>query len=115
MFVILALGCGSLMWTYSFGILLVAAAVTGMGAGGARVGKESMLVDSAPARLRGVAFSFLYLCFDIGVATGSMGGGLVASFSGYGTIYVLVGVLRLLTAGGFAVAMRQLGSGRERT
>ena len=74
---------------------------------------ESMVIDAAPARLRGLAFSFLYLCFDIGIGVGSMGGGLVASFTGYGTIYGLVGVLCLLTAGLFALATRKFGSGKE--
>ena len=74
-----------------------------------------MVVDAAPARLRGMAFSLLYLCYDVGIAVGSMGGGLVASFTDYGTIYVLVGVLCLLTAGLFAVATRKFGPGKQRT
>jgi MFS family permease len=115
MFVILALGSGGLFGTYSFGILMVMAAVTGMGSGGARAGLESMIVDAAPARLRGMAFSFLYFCFDVGIGLGSMGGGLVASFTGYGTIYVLVGVLCLLTSGLFALATRKFGLGKART
>jgi MFS family permease len=115
MFVILALGSGGLLWTYSFGVLLVMATVTGMGSGGARAGLESMVIDAAPARLRGTAFSFLYLCFDVGIGLGSMGGGLVASFTAYGTIYGLVGVLCLLTSGLFALATRKLGLGKART
>jgi MFS family permease len=115
MFLILAPGSGGLVWTYSFVILLVAGGVTGAGAGGARAGMESMVVDAAPARLRGMAFSLLYFCFDIGIAVGSMGGGLVASFSDYGTVYLLVAVLCLLTAGGFAVAARRFGLGTQGT
>lgn len=115
MFILLALGSWGLVGTYSFGILLVMAAVTGMGSGGARPGMESMVVDAAPAKLRGTAFSFLYLCFDVGIALGSMGGGLVASLAGYGTVYMLVGLLCLFTVGGFALATRKLGLGKEET
>ena len=113
MFVILALGSGGLLWTYSFGILLLMAAVTGIGSGGARAGMESMVVDAAPARLRGMAFGLFYLCFDVGIAVGGAGGGLVATLTSYGTLYQLVGASCLLTAGVFAVAARKFGSGKE--
>jgi MFS family permease len=106
MLFVLAIGCWGLNWTYTFGMLLVMAAVTGLGSGGSRVGLETMLVDAAPAGLRGMAFSLLYLCFDIGIGTGSMAGGLLASLAGYGTLYALVGVLCLLTAAAFGAVMR---------
>ena len=105
MFIILALGFWGLDWAYSFGMLMVMAAVTGVGFGGARVGLETMVVDAAPTKLRGMAFSLLYLCFDIGIGGGSMAAGLLSSYTDYGTLYVLVGILCLLTAGGFALAM----------
>ena len=113
MFIILALGYWGLNWTYGFGMLLAMAAVTGVGFGGARVGLETMVVDAAPAALRGMAFSFLYLCFDVGIAVGGVGGGLMASFIDYGTLYALVGVTCLLTAVGFALAMSRSSSGEE--
>ncbi|HEM61489.1 MAG TPA: MFS transporter [Chloroflexi bacterium] len=112
MFLILALGSGSLVWTYSFAMLLLVAAVIGIGVGGARVGLESMLVDAAPASLRGTAFGLLYLCFDIGIASGSMAGGLLASFTDYGTLYALVGVICLLTTGAFGAVTREERSSR---
>lgn len=113
MLVILALGFWGLDWTYTFGMLLAMAAVTGLGFGGARVGLETMVVDAAPTRLRGMAFSLLYLCFDVGIGGGSMAVGLLASYTDYGSLYVLVGILCLLTAGGFALAMSRSSSAQE--
>jgi MFS family permease len=115
MFVVLALGYVGLNWTYTFAILIAMAVLQGFGFAGARVGLETMVVDAAPARLRGTAYSLLYFCFDGGIAVGSMATGILASFTGYGTLYVLVGVLCLLTAAAFGAVTRQPARAEEHT
>jgi MFS family permease len=114
LFAVLALGYMGLNWTYSFAMLLAMAAIQGVGFGGVRVGMETMVVDAAPAKLRGTAYGFLYFCFDSGIAVGSILTGILATFTGFGTLYVLVGVLCLLTAGAFSVLMpRPTPAGEE--
>jgi MFS family permease len=110
LFAVLAVGHMGLNWTHSFGMLLVIAAIQGTGFAGVRVGMETMVVDSAPAKLRGTAYGLLYFCFDSGIAAGSILTGLLAAFTGYGTLYVVVGVLCLLTAGAFGALMRRAGT-----
>jgi MFS family permease len=106
MFVVLALGYMGLNWTFTFTFLIAMAVIQGVGFAGVRVGLETMVIDAAPARLRGTAYSLPYFCFDSGLAVGSMATGILASFTGYGTLYVLVGVLCLVTAAVFGAAIR---------
>lgn len=115
LFAVLALGYMGLNWTYSFGMLLAMAAIQGVGFGGVRVGMETMVVDAAPAKLRGTAYGLLYFCFDSGIAVGSMLTGILATFTGFGTLYVLVGVLCLLTAGAFSVLIQRPTPAGEET
>jgi MFS family permease len=107
MFVTLALGYMGLNWTHTFTILIAMGVLQGMGFAGVRVGTETMVVDAAPARLRGTAYSLLYFCFDGGIALGSMVTGLLVGSIGYGTLYLLVGVLCILTAAAFGVVMHR--------
>jgi MFS family permease len=107
MLFVMAAGYIGLNWTYAFGLLVAMAVVQGVGFGGSRVGLETMVVDNAPAKLRGTALSLLYLCFDSGIALGNLLMGGLASFAGYGRTYALIGVLCILTALVFATVMRK--------
>jgi MFS family permease len=104
---ILALSVMGLNWTYAFGALMLMAALQGLGVGGARVGLETMVVDSAPAEVRGTALSLLYFCFDLGIGVSGVAIGAVAALWGYGEGYLLVGALCILTLLLFAGVMRR--------
>jgi MFS family permease len=96
-----------LNWTYAFGMLLLMAALQGIGFGGARVALETMVVDNAPTEVRGTALSLLYFCLDLGVAISGLAIGAVAALRGFGQGYLLVGVVCALTLLLFALVMRR--------
>jgi MFS family permease len=96
-----------LNWTYAFGVLLLMAALQGIGFGGARVALETMVVDNAPTEVRGTALSLLYFCLDLGVAISGLAIGAVAALRGFGQGYLLVGVVCALTLLLFALVMRR--------
>ncbi len=104
-----ALGVGlvGLNWTYSFVWLMAMALLLGAGFGGARVGLDTTVVDSAPASLRGTALSLNYLCFDAGVGLSGMLMGVLAGPAGYGSVYALIGVVCLLTMITYGLVMRK--------
>jgi MFS family permease len=104
---VLALSVVGLNWTYAFGALILMAALQGIGLGGARVGLETMVVDNAPAQVRGTALSLLYLCFDLGIGISGLVIGAVAGTWGYGEGYLLMGAACILTLLLFAAAMRR--------
>jgi MFS family permease len=103
----LGLGLVGLNWTYSFLWLVAMALLLGAGFGGARVGLDTTVVDSAPASLRGTALSLNYLCFDAGVGLGGVLSGVLAGPAGYGLVYALIGTVCLLAMIGFGVVMRK--------
>lgn len=103
----LALGLAGLNWTYSFPWLMAMALLQGIGFGGARVGLDTTVVESAPASLRGTALSLTYLCFDSGMGLGGVVMGVMAAPAGYGPVYALIGIVCLLTLIGFGLAMRR--------
>jgi MFS family permease len=104
---ILAVSLLGLNWTYAFGALMLMAVLQGIGFGGARVGLETMVVDDAPAEIRGMALSLLYFCLDLGIGVSGLAIGAVAALWGYGEGYLLVGVICILTLLLFAGVMRR--------
>jgi MFS family permease len=107
MLAILATSMLGLNWAYGLPTLLAMAVLQGIGLGGARVGLETTVVDTAPAEARGRALSLVYFCLDVGIGGGSLAMGAVADLMGYGQGYLVVGVLLLLTLVLFAGAMRR--------
>jgi MFS family permease len=107
MFGILALSVVGLNWAYSFGTLIAMAVLLGIGFGGSRVGLETIVVDTAPALVRGRALSLIYFCFDLGIGVAGLAIGAVADLAGYGQAYLLVGAACLLTALLFGAVMRK--------
>lgn len=107
MFAVLALSMAGLNWAYGFATLVAMAIMYGAGFGGARVGLDTIVIDSAPGTARGTALGLLYFCFDSGIAMGGMLIGVLASLLGYGSVYLLVGAICLLTMALFAAVMRQ--------
>ncbi len=104
---LLALSLAGLNWTYAFGTLMLMAVFHGLGFGGARVVLETMVVDSAPARVRGRALSIVYFCFDTGLAASGLLLGPVIDLAGYGMAFLLVGGVCVLALILFAAAMRR--------
>jgi MFS family permease len=102
---LLALSLAGLNWTYGFGTLMLMAVFHGLGFGGARVVLETMVVDSAPARLRGRALSVVYFCFDSGLAASGLLLGPVIDLAGYGMAFLMVGGVCVLALILFAAAM----------
>jgi MFS family permease len=107
---ILAFSLLGLNWTYAFGALILMAVLQGIGIGGARVGTETMVVDNAPADVRGTALSLLYFCFDLGIGVSGLAIGAVAALWGYGEGYLMVGAVCILTLLLFAGVMRKAGT-----
>jgi MFS family permease len=104
---LLALSLAGLNWTYAFGTLMVMAVFHGLGFGGARVVLETMVVDSAPAKVRGRALSIVYFCFDTGLAASGLLLGPIIDLAGYGMAFLLVGGVCVLALILFAAAMRR--------
>ena len=102
----LALGLMGLNWTYSFGSLIAMAALQGTGFGGVRVGLDTTVLEAAPASMRGTALSLNYLCFDTGIATGSVLMGFLAASAGFGQVYLLIGGVCLVTLISYGLVMR---------
>ncbi len=107
MFILLAISIAGLNWTYGFTMLLAMALVNGLGFGGTRVGLDALVLDSAPGRAKATALAVLYICFDSGIGAGSVVIGTLANLTGYGNMYLLVGVACLLTMVLFAAVMRR--------
>lgn len=107
MLMVLGLSAAGLNWAHDLGILVLMAFTYGLGFGGARVGLDALVVDSVPARARGTALGILYFCFDSGIGVGSAVLGILADLTGYGSLYLLLGVICLLITAIFAVAMRK--------
>jgi MFS family permease len=105
--IVLGLSMAGLNWTYGFAMLVLIALIHGLGFGGVRVGLDALVVDGAPQRARGTALGILYFCFDSGIAVGSVVIGMLADFAGYGNIYLLLGVMCVLTVIIFAAVMRR--------
>jgi MFS family permease len=104
---LLALSLAGLNWTYTFGALMVMAVFHGLGFGGTRVVVDTMVVDSAPVRLRGRALSVAYFCFDTGLAASGLLVGPILDLAGYGMAFLLVGGVCVLALILFAAAMRR--------
>lgn len=107
MFIILALSMAGLNWTYGFAMLVLIALINGLGFGGTRVGLDALVVDSAPAAVRGTALGILYLCYDSGIGAGSVVIGMLADLTGYGYVYLLLGAICIVTTVIFGAVMRQ--------
>jgi MFS family permease len=85
--VVVVLAMGGLAMVRTDAALLAAGALFGLSWGLARSGIDTAVVDAVSADLRGTAVGFLYTCFDIGVAIGSFGLGVVAQAQGYAAAF----------------------------
>jgi MFS family permease len=83
--------------------LLAAGAAFGLAWGLARAGLDTAVVDTVSAEARGTAVSFLYAMFDIGVAVGSFGLGLLAQAQGYAATFYAAAIWAIVALIGYLV------------
>lgn len=83
------IGCVLLYLTKSTGMLLVAAAFYGAGFGAIFPALQAWVIDRVEPQRRGVATATFYNAFDIGIGSGAMLLGLVATWSNYAMMYLV--------------------------
>lgn len=89
-------GCIILFMTKSTGMLLLAAVFYGAGFGAIFPGLHAWVIDRVEPQRRGVATATFYNAFDIGIGSGAMLLGLVATWSNYATMYLVSSLFFLL-------------------
>jgi predicted MFS family arabinose efflux permease len=89
-------GCVILFFTKSTGFLLLAAVFYGAGFGAIFPGLQAWVIDRVEPQRRGVATATFYNAFDIGIGSGAMLLGLVATWSNYATMYLVSSVFFLI-------------------
>nr|WP_223285457.1 MFS transporter [Paenibacillus sp. PL91] len=89
-------GCIILFFTKSTGLLLLAAVFYGAGFGAIFPGLQAWVIDRVEPKRRGVATATFYNAFDIGIGSGAMLLGLVATWSNYATMYLVSSVFFLI-------------------
>ncbi|AIF44766.1 MULTISPECIES: MFS transporter [Virgibacillus] len=77
-----------LSWLPNMMVMLVAAAIYGLGFGSVQPALQAWAVDKSPNNRKGMANATFFSFFDLGVGIGAMTFGQLASLSGYGAIYV---------------------------
>lgn len=77
-----------LSWLPNTGVMLLAAALYGLGFGSVQPALQAWAVNNAPSNRKGMANATFFSCFDMGVGIGAMSFGQIASMFGYHMIYV---------------------------
>jgi MFS family permease len=104
--VLLALPFFVLALVQSLPLLLGMAVLYGLGFGSARATLNTLMVDTVPTPIRGMAMSIAYGSFDLGIGLGSYVLGWVAQIQGYQAMYGAVGMVCLLGVVVFALLAR---------
>lgn len=78
-----------LTWLPNMTVLLIAAAIYGLGFGTVQPALQAWAVDQAPADRKGMANATFFSFFDLGVGMGAIIFGWVASHFGYAFIYMI--------------------------
>ena len=84
----------------------VAGALAGLGVGTAMSTFQAMAVANVEPWRRGVATSTYFTAFDLGIAAGSLIGGILADFVGYTIMYFVVAAFPIVAAAVSAVAVK---------
>jgi MFS family permease len=79
-------------------MILVAGSVMGIGYGALFSCFQALTVKLSPKHRRGSAMATFFLLFDSGYGLGSYFMGLIASFTDYRIMYVVAGLIPLLSA-----------------
>ncbi|MDR1051622.1 MAG: MFS transporter [Deltaproteobacteria bacterium] len=81
------------------GIMTAAAVVYGLGVGSMFPALQALTLSSAPPERRTAASALFLICFDIGIALGSLGMGFLAGrYSTYSVVFLVSGVFLILLA-----------------
>ena len=91
----LALGLLAVTWDQS--LLAIAAALTGLGFGGAQPALMALAIDRAGMHERGAAMGTFTAAFDLGIGAGSVVLGALISSAGFGTMYTVAGLVGVVT------------------
>src|SRR5690625_5408257 len=77
-----------LSWLQSTTVLLIAAAIYGLGFGSVQPALQAWAVDAAAADRKGMANATFFSFFDLGIGIGAIIFGWIAQQFGYGYIYL---------------------------
>jgi predicted MFS family arabinose efflux permease len=107
---LLGLAAAGLLATTAFPVgpgLLVSAVVAGAGMGGMATASLVGVMSAVEADEYPLASALWNLTFDIGIACGGLGLGVVAQFAGYRAAFVLTAVAILVALGGAVLQLRR--------
>jgi len=76
-----------LSWLPNMGVMLIAAALYGLGFGSVQPALQAWSVEKAPSNRKGMANATFFSFFDLGIGVGAMTFGQLAFLFGYGSIY----------------------------
>lgn len=91
----------------SLPLFCLAGALGGLGIGSAMGTFQAMAVTAVPPNRRGVATSTYFVFFDLGIAIGSFGAGIIASGVGYTGMFEIMAVFPILACIFFLVAGKE--------
>lgn len=77
-----------LAWLPNTTVMLIAAAIYGLGFGSVQPALQAWAVNEAPSNRKGMANATFFSFFDLGVGLGAMSFGQLAYMFGYGVIYL---------------------------
>ncbi|GGA42303.1 MFS transporter [Paenibacillus physcomitrellae] len=95
--VLFAIGMIMLSQAHSSAMVLIAGVVMGIGYGALIPCFQALAMKLAPAHRRGSANGTFFLLFDLGYGLGSYFMGLIASYSDYRLMYLVAGLVPLLS------------------
>ncbi|PLT33442.1 MFS transporter [Bacillus sp. V5-8f] len=80
-------------------MLLVAGGIIGVGFGTLMSSFQSIAIQSAAPKRRGLAMATYFVLFDLGVAAGSFLLGILAAYIGYGSVYMVSSLIVFFSIG----------------
>ncbi|MBR3381140.1 MAG: MFS transporter, partial [Bacillus sp. (in: Bacteria)] len=96
-----AIGLWMLTATQTATMLLLSGAVIGLGYGSLVPCLQTLAIQHSPAHRTGYATATFFTLYDTGIAAGSFVFGLLVSFTDFSNVYLIAGVVVLLSMGVF--------------
>lgn len=90
----------------AMGEFLISGFIFGIGFGAVQASLQAMAVIRAPKDRLGAANATFYTGFDGGMGVGSVAGGLLASYIGYGNMFLFISISLLMAGILFFVSNR---------
>lgn len=94
--------------THSATMLLLSGAVIGLGYGSLVPCLQTLAIQHSPAHRTGYATATFFTLYDTGIAAGSFVFGLLVSFTDFSNVYLIAGIVVLLSMGVFIGANENL-------